>query len=324
MSGSTVLAGAPDLNAGGHVASGSAYVFAGPLPTVTITSPASGAKFTRGKLVDASYSCADTGGPGLASCQGTVAQGSPIDTTTLGKHAFTVTATDANGAQSSQSVNYTVVAPPVPTVTITSPANGATFKQGHVVKAAYSCADTGGPGLASCKGTVAPGSPIATSTLGKRNFTVTATDAFGTHISKTVSYTVVAVIPVLGNVHESAHKWQEHKTSKKTPPVGTTFSFTLNEPARVTFRFTLDSGREVGHKCVPQTTANAHDRQCKLRRPEGALSFSAHTGSNSKRFVGRLATGKLLPLGSYTVTITASIPTGQKCTPRTLVFKIVE
>jgi hypothetical protein len=242
----------------------------------------------------------------------------------LGKHTFTVTATDANGAQSSQSVSYTVVAPPAPTVTITSPANGATLKDGQVVDAAYSCADSGGPGLASCKGTVAQGSRIATSTLGKHTFTVTATDLFGTKTNKSVSYTVVVVIPVLGNVHESAHQWREHKTSKKTPPVGTTFSFTLNEPARVSFSFTLDSGREVGHKCVPQTTANAHDRPCKLRRPEGAVSLSGHTGSDAIRFVGRLATGKLLPLGSYTVTITASVPTRQKSRPRTLAFKIVQ
>ena len=53
--------------------------------------------------------CAD-GGSGVATCNGTVSSGSAVDTTTVGLHAFTVSAGDAVGNISSATVRYTVVA----------------------------------------------------------------------------------------------------------------------------------------------------------------------------------------------------------------------
>jgi hypothetical protein len=75
-------------------------------PTVTISSPTS-KPLTVGANVAASYSCSDTGGSGVASCVGTVANGAAIDTTP-GSHVFTVTATDNAGNTTTTSVNYTV------------------------------------------------------------------------------------------------------------------------------------------------------------------------------------------------------------------------
>ena len=66
-----------------------------------------------------------------------------------------------------------------PTITIATPPAGAVYLQNQVVNADFSCADTGGSGLASCVGTVADGQAINTATLGQRTFTVTATDAAG-------------------------------------------------------------------------------------------------------------------------------------------------
>ena len=75
-------------------------------PDITLTAPASVA-YLLNQAVAANYSCAD-GGAGVASCAGPVASGSNIATSTVGAHAFTVTATDNVGNTSSQTVNYTV------------------------------------------------------------------------------------------------------------------------------------------------------------------------------------------------------------------------
>src|SRR5258706_10573993 len=84
----------------------------GSAPSISITTPASGATYAPGQAVDASYSCTDPDGPGdVASCSGPVASGTPIDTFTAGAHTFTVTSTDQVGNRSSQTVSYTVSAP---------------------------------------------------------------------------------------------------------------------------------------------------------------------------------------------------------------------
>jgi hypothetical protein len=56
------------------------------------------------------YSCADEpNGSGLASCQGSVADGSPLDTKTVGAKTFEVNATDNAGNHATTSVSYSVV-----------------------------------------------------------------------------------------------------------------------------------------------------------------------------------------------------------------------
>ncbi len=85
-------------------------------PSVSIGAPVDGARYVRGQEVVASYGCRDgvagpgvAAGPGIASCTGTVASGSPINTTTFGRHTFTVTATSEDGQQTIRTVSYTVV-----------------------------------------------------------------------------------------------------------------------------------------------------------------------------------------------------------------------
>jgi alpha-tubulin suppressor-like RCC1 family protein len=75
-------------------------------PSIAITSPTS-ATYTLYQIVPADFSCADSVS-GLASCNGTVADGSSIDTSTVGTKSFTVTATDVAGNSSSSNVSYTV------------------------------------------------------------------------------------------------------------------------------------------------------------------------------------------------------------------------
>jgi hypothetical protein len=60
-----------------------------------------------GQAVAANYTCTDAGS-GVATCSGTVANGGSVDTSTVGVHVFSVTATDHAGNSASKSVSYTV------------------------------------------------------------------------------------------------------------------------------------------------------------------------------------------------------------------------
>jgi hypothetical protein len=78
-------------------------------PTATIHTPVHEASYTRGEHVVADYECTDLGGSDLASCVGTVPDGSLIDTASVGTTSFDVTATDGAGNTGSASATYQVV-----------------------------------------------------------------------------------------------------------------------------------------------------------------------------------------------------------------------
>ena len=77
----------------------------------------------------------------------------------------------------------------VPTVTLATPVNGATYARNAVVLATYSCND-GGSGVVSCTGTRANGVAIDTATVGAKSFAVTAVDAAGNTTTTSVTYSV--------------------------------------------------------------------------------------------------------------------------------------
>jgi hypothetical protein len=78
-----------------------------------------------------------------------------------------------------------------PAITLTTPANGATYALNQDVKADYACQDeAGGSALKSCEGTVANGTSIDTASAGQKSFTVTATDNAGNTTSVTHTYRV--------------------------------------------------------------------------------------------------------------------------------------
>ena len=86
------------------------------------------ARYARGAKVNADYSCADEpGGSGLDTCVGTAADGDPIDTSHPRTTTFTVTATDNAGNTTTVTHTYTVTDVTDPTVTITTPPDGATY-----------------------------------------------------------------------------------------------------------------------------------------------------------------------------------------------------
>ena len=117
-------------------------------PTITINSPYEQAHYAAGSVVNASYSC--TGDFQITSCTGDVANGSPIDTSTVGRHTFTVQAYYLRYT-SSRSVNYFVDAAPGQIV-IASPTNGGSYDRTAPPLATYSCIP-GSLAVASCVGT---------------------------------------------------------------------------------------------------------------------------------------------------------------------------
>jgi hypothetical protein len=157
-------------------------------PSITLTTPVDGAVYATAPALLADYACAPDAvtNAAVTQCEGTVANGAAIDTATAGTKAFTVTATDTDGATISVTHTY-VVDSTAPAIALTTPAQGAVFASGEAVSATYNCADAGGGGLASCTGTVPDGQPLNT-TPGMHTFTVTAIDNAGNTTTVTHSY----------------------------------------------------------------------------------------------------------------------------------------
>lgn len=78
-------------------------------PTITVNTPTEGTVYVLGQTVLADYGCQDEAdGSGLATCEGTIANGSAIDTATAGNKSFTVNTSDNAGNTDSVTVHYKV------------------------------------------------------------------------------------------------------------------------------------------------------------------------------------------------------------------------
>ncbi len=169
---------------------------------------------------------------------------------------------------------------------------------------------------------------------------VTLTDAYGTSVSKSLPLTVAATAapvvaaPRLTAVKQSASKWRlgtklarlvtvsTRPARRNGLPVGTTFTFSVDQAARVSFAFRHTAqGRRVGGKCVTKTKGNASRPRCTRTLSDGTLRVAARSGINRLRFEGRVNAGKKLKPGAYSVIIKAT--TGGKTSPaRSLRFTI--
>ncbi len=154
---------------------------------------------------------------------------------------------------------------------------------------------------------------------------VTATFARST----TPTTTPTTTPPSISSLKQSASIWREgtklaqlSANRRQRPPVGTTFSFDLNEPATVTLKFTQSApGRKVSGKCIAQTNHNKHKPGCKLIRVAGELTLPTHLGVNRVLFQGRVSRAQKLKPGRYTLVITATA-NSKTSRPSTLTFTI--
>jgi hypothetical protein len=148
----------------------------------------------------------------------------------------------------------------------------------------------------------------------------------------------VAAAPTLTDASQTHAGWREDgtlahissakKSSKSNKlPIGTTFSFALNEPATVTFTFTKSAGgRKLGEKCVAEIQRNQigkkeQKRRCRRTALAGTLTLTAHAGANRLSFDGVIAKHKRLAPGDYMLTITATNAAGHSA-PAHLSFTI--
>jgi hypothetical protein len=154
-------------------------------------------------------------------------------------------------------------------------------------------------------------------TAGVYTVSATAGDALGNNATASTTIRVLpapspAHRPSLTALSQTHRRWREgtaraHESRRRQqPPLGTTFSFRLDEHARVTFAFTQpETGRLVGGHCVHLTRANRHRGRCTRPATRGTLGFQGHAGVNAVVFQGRLAHSRLAP-GTYTLVATAS------------------
>ncbi|MGO9819092.1 MAG: hypothetical protein ACLPTJ_00390 [Solirubrobacteraceae bacterium] len=142
-----------------------------------------------------------------------------------------------------------------------------------------------------------------------------------TTTSGTTTTTISLPPPILSHVSQAHKTWRlgtklaTISSSNKSPPVGTTFKFDLNQAARVSFAFTqLFAGRKVKGKCVSQTSHNLHARKCTRYGRTRTMSFTARAGSDKVAFDGRVSRSTKLKTGSYRVAIQASAAGGRSNT----------
>ncbi len=134
--------------------------------------------------------------------------------------------------------------------------------------------------------------------------------------------------PLLGGVRQSHSRWREGSalariSRRHRAPVGTVFSFTLDQSATVTLRFTQRvPGRRQGRRCVAPSRRNAKRRRCTRTVTIATLSVAAHAGADKLAFQGRVSRSRKLRPGRYTVLIRAANVAGSSAT-RSLTFTIV-
>jgi alpha-tubulin suppressor-like RCC1 family protein len=138
--------------------------------------------------------------------------------------------------------------------------------------------------------------------------------------------------PSVQHARQSAKRWHEgnplsHRGRAKLP-AGTTFSFSLNEPATVSLDFIQPpEGGRIAHGCLATAHANTQRSSCghTISRvvTRGTLSLAGHRGVNDMVFAGRISRTDKLEPGHYELIITADAA-GQHSAPASLSFTIAK
>jgi alpha-tubulin suppressor-like RCC1 family protein len=134
--------------------------------------------------------------------------------------------------------------------------------------------------------------------------------------------------PVLQNVHQSSTRWRKgnslaHASHGRLLPIGTVFSFLLNEQASVSFRF-IELYRSHDRKCLAKQLTSVYRKSCTHAIRRGTLAVPGHSGINAVNFVGRISRFSALRQGRYGVIISAVNLAGQRSRLTLLQFTIAD
>lgn len=163
-----------------------------------IDAPKPGATYEVGQAVTIDYSCISEFTVfqcDLSDANGRLVPGTPLDTSTPGEFFVGGAFVDSQPSDGVFIFTYNVVPNEPPTVTLTTPANGARYSAIRTffrpVKVSFSCADSGS-GIASCTGTQPNGAKLKTgfTDLGRHTFVVRARDNAGNVTTVRHTYTV--------------------------------------------------------------------------------------------------------------------------------------
>ncbi len=162
---------------------------------------------------------------------------------------------------------------------------------------------------------------------------VSSSDTLANATSTTANVTITPAAPVLTDVSQTHRRWREgakqatlaRKRTHERAPVGTSFSFTVNETVRVSFAFTQTvSGREVSGKCQRSTRHNHQHPRCKRTMTRATLAYTTNAGAQQLTLQGQIK-NRHLPLGAFTLKLTAiDATTRQRSHTDTLHFTIVK
>ena len=273
------------------------------------------------------FSTPSAGGGRLFAANGKQLTAFTIAVTPAPSPTTTVLSSSANPSPASAPVTFTAAVSPVPD------SGTVSFTDGGVAIAGCGAVSVNeASGQASCRTTYGQAGThsIVASYSGDPYYAGSSSPP----LEQAVSGASLPIRVAVSDLRQSHAVWREGRRlallsalrrggRKPRPPVGTTFSFSLNQQARVTFRFTRQlTGRRVGRKCLATTNRNRRHRHCRRTVSAGTLPFAGHSGVNKVSFQGRLSRSKRLAPGRYTLTITASNATGTSA-PTSLVFTIV-
>jgi hypothetical protein len=180
-------------------------------PSVTISSPSNGASYANGATVSFTGSASDTQDGSLTSAlawrsniDGSIGLGGSFSRTlSAGTHTVTATAVDSGGLNTVRTVSVTVAAAATntaPSVTISSPANGASYASGATVTFTGAASDTQDGSLTAAlvwtsnlSGTIGTGGSFTKAlTAGTHTITAKATDSGGLTTVRQIAVTVAA------------------------------------------------------------------------------------------------------------------------------------
>ena len=201
--------------------------------------------------------------------------------------------------------------------------SGGVFDAWGPVTSSWSFGDgTGGPG---------PNAAHAYSAPGSFSPALTATDAAGNSVSRALSVRIAdELAPAVSSFGMSRRVFavaagptplsaQRRRRAAK----GTTFRFSLSEPARVAIRIERRArGFKRGRRCVKSPPRSGPRRRCTRYVRAGTLTRDGQPGTNSVVFSGRLGR-RALRAGRHRARLTATDAAGNRSRARALSFRVV-